>query len=143
MRDLVHRLQALQEGRSSREASRTAGLANAERPNAALFIVSGFLSNPAKDYLHDYELNNRPPFRIKYWERPVLSGLPLAMRILFVDSYSMWRVIESEIIAAEEEFLDRVWYNRKLVYLEHIEEGIEKPAPKEDYGWHGESYAEV
>ena len=105
--------------------------ANAERPNVALFIVSGFLSNPAKDYLHDYELNNRPPFRIKYWERPVLERLAsghedLIRRFLFDVARN-----ESEIIAAEEEFLDRVWYNRKLVYLEHIEEGIEKPAPKE------------
>ena len=49
--------------------------AHAERPHTALVIASGFLSNPAKDYLNDYELNNRPPFRIKYWERPVLDRL--------------------------------------------------------------------
>ena len=42
--------------------------ANAERPDIALFIVSGFLSNPAKDYLEAYKRNNKPPFKIKYWE---------------------------------------------------------------------------
>lgn len=41
--------------------------ANAERPDVALVITSNFLSNPTKDYLRDYEQNNRPPFRIKYW----------------------------------------------------------------------------
>jgi hypothetical protein len=36
---------------------------------------------------------------------------------------------ESEIAEAEQEFLDRVWYERKLVYLEHIEDGTEREAP--------------
>jgi hypothetical protein len=48
---------------------------HAERPHVALIIVSGFLSNGAKDYLEDYERNNRPPFRIKYWERPTIDRL--------------------------------------------------------------------
>src|SRR6266436_4717414 len=47
----------------------------AERPDVALFIVSGFLSNPAKDYLEAYKRNNRPPFKIKYWERPQLERM--------------------------------------------------------------------
>jgi Restriction endonuclease len=51
--------------------------AQAERPNVALIIASGFLSNAAKDYLRDFEQNNRPPFRIKYWERPTLVDLAL------------------------------------------------------------------
>src|SRR5205085_7705831 len=49
--------------------------AHAERPHTALVICSGFLSNPAKDYLREYEQNNRPPFRIKHWERPTLERL--------------------------------------------------------------------
>ena len=49
--------------------------AQSERPHVALAIVSGFLSNAAKDHLEDYERNNRPPFRIKYWERPMLEKL--------------------------------------------------------------------
>jgi len=40
---------------------------HAERPHVALIIASNFLSNPTKDYLHDYEQNNRPPFRFKVW----------------------------------------------------------------------------
>lgn len=49
--------------------------AQAERPHVALVITSGFMSNAAKDYLADYEQNNRPPFRIRYWERPRLTAL--------------------------------------------------------------------
>jgi hypothetical protein len=105
--------------------------AQAERPAVALFMVSGFLSNPAKDYLRDYEYNNRPPFRIKYWERPTLEKLAagheeLIRRYLFDIPRN-----ESEIIAAEEEFFDRVWYNRKLVMLENIAAGIEKMPPED------------
>ncbi len=89
--------------------------AHAERPHVALFIASGFLSNPAKDYLTDYEQNNRPPFRIKYWERPALERLvtgreEFVRRFLFDAPRN-----ESEIIAAEEEFFDRVWYMRSLI----------------------------
>lgn len=105
--------------------------AQAERPHVALIIASGFLSNPAKDYLHDYELNNRPPFRIKYWERPTLERIAtgheqLIRRFLFDVPRN-----ENEILEAEREFCDRVWYNRKLVYLEKIETSLEQAAPQE------------
>jgi hypothetical protein len=87
--------------------------AQAERPDVALFIASGFLSNPAKDYLHQYDLNNRPPFRIKYWERPTLERLatahePLIRRYLFDVPRN-----ESEIVEAEQEFFDKVWLRPK------------------------------
>lgn len=49
--------------------------ANAERPDVALCITSGYLSNATKDYLEAYVRNNRPPFRIRYWERKVLEDL--------------------------------------------------------------------
>jgi hypothetical protein len=39
--------------------------ASAERPQVALVVASGFLSNAAKDSLKRYEENNRPPFKIK------------------------------------------------------------------------------
>jgi hypothetical protein len=54
--------------------------AGAERPDVALVIASGFLSNGAKDYLRQYENNNRPPFRIKFWERPDLERLTRGKR---------------------------------------------------------------
>jgi tetratricopeptide (TPR) repeat protein len=46
--------------------------ASAHRPDVALFIVSGFLSNPAKDFLASYVSENKPAFRIKYLESPDL-----------------------------------------------------------------------
>jgi hypothetical protein len=49
--------------------------AEAERPDVALAVASGYLSNAAKDGLADYERNRRPPFRIRYWERPTLAQM--------------------------------------------------------------------
>jgi hypothetical protein len=78
--------------------------AHAERPHTALFIASNFLSNPAKDYLKSYEDNNRPPFRIKYWERPTLEQLTegrdeLLRRYLVQSTLRT----ESEVIAVQRE----------------------------------------
>lgn len=99
--------------------------AHAERPHVALIIASNFLSNPTKDYLHDYEQNNRPPFRIKYWERPALERLTEG-RGDFLARYLLTGMrSESEILAAEEEFFDRVWYERHLVSRHKWESGEE------------------
>lgn len=51
--------------------------AGAERPDCVLVIASGFLSNPAKHYLKQFVENNRPPYRIKVWERPKLEELTI------------------------------------------------------------------
>jgi hypothetical protein len=51
--------------------------ATSERPDKLLIIASNFLSNPTKDYLTDYQRNNRPSFKIKCWERPCLEKLSL------------------------------------------------------------------
>lgn len=86
--------------------------AHAERPHVALVIASGYLSNACKDYLRDYDQNNRPPFRIKHWERPVLEKLTRGNREL-LERFLLGGVrTESEIIAAEQEFFDRIWYER-------------------------------
>ncbi len=103
--------------------------AHAERPHVALIIASNFLSNPAKDYLRDYELNNRPPFRIKYWERPQLERLTEG-RGDFLARHLLTRMrIESEILAAEEEFFDRVWYGRHMLSAEEYERIVDGTEP--------------
>ncbi len=107
--------------------------AQAERPAVVVFIASGFLSNPAKEYLSRYEENNRPPFRIKFWERPVLDRLSrgnseLLERFLLSGGRS-----QSEIIAAEQEFFDRVWYERHLVFRQSYEAGERQEAPESIY----------
>jgi hypothetical protein len=93
---------------------------------SSLIIASGFLSNPARDYLRTYEENNRPPFRIKSWERPVLlrlaEGSPEVLRRFLGPPMRS----QSEIIAAEAEFFDRVWYERHLVHVMKHESG-ERP----------------
>lgn len=107
--------------------------ANAERPHVALVIASGFLSNPAKDYIRDYEENNRPPFRIKYWERPILDKLTRGNREL-LDRFLIGGLrSQSEIIAAEQEFFDRVWYERHLVFRHKWEAGEKEGTPESIY----------
>ena len=49
--------------------------ASAESPDVLLFVVSNFLSNPAKTWLEQFERNRRPPFRVKVWERKQLERL--------------------------------------------------------------------
>ncbi|MEU3344230.1 restriction endonuclease [Streptomyces sp. NPDC006700] len=101
--------------------------ATAERANVALVIASGYLSNPCKDFLKTYELNNRPPFRVKHWERPQLSKL-LEGRDEFISRYVDARArTEAEIVAAEEYRTNRLWYYRKEVLLHNIEIGQREP----------------
>src|SRR5262245_31930429 len=47
--------------------------AEAESPNVLLFMLSGYLSNPAKEYLEKYRQDRKPRFRIKVWEHPQLA----------------------------------------------------------------------
>ncbi|MCF6743545.1 restriction endonuclease [Blastococcus sp. KM273128] len=86
-----------------------------ERPDVALVIASGFLSNPAKDWIAQYQTNNRPPFRFRYWERPQLSGMiakDLDIAWQHSVSVSSLRSI-ADIMTAENEMFEKVWYGRK------------------------------
>jgi hypothetical protein len=89
--------------------------AAAERADVALVIASGHLSNPCKDFLKQYETINRPPFRIRYWERPTLERLTEG-RDEFINRYQLQpnARTEAEILEAEQEFFDRVWYVRHV-----------------------------
>lgn len=42
--------------------------ANTENPDKLVIIASNFLSNPCKEYLKKYVINNKPKFKIKIWE---------------------------------------------------------------------------
>jgi hypothetical protein len=93
----------------------TLAWAMAERPAVVLFIASGYLTNGAKDWIANYQRTNRPPFRIRVWEKPQLlrlveKNLDLAFRH-DVGTSTLRRV--SEILKAESEFMDRLWYGRK------------------------------
>jgi len=107
--------------------------AEAERPDVALFAVSGFLSNPSKDYLDAYKRNNRPPFKIKYWERPQFETMT-RRKITLLRKHDLTeaplRSVRT-ILGAEKEFFDRIWYDRKLVLIANIEEGKERPNASE------------
>ena len=86
----------------------------AERPAVALFAVSNFLSNPAKDYLESYRRNNNPPFKIRCWEKPQLVRM-LRRKVVLQRKYNLTDIpIRSvkQILAAEDEMFTRVWYGR-------------------------------
>jgi Restriction endonuclease len=102
--------------------------AEAERPDTALFIASGFLSNPAKDFLETYERNNRPPFKIKYWERHNIQRMT-RRKIVLLRKHNLTtdplRSVQT-ILTAEEEFFDRVWYDRHQLLRQSEREGGSK-----------------
>jgi hypothetical protein len=103
--------------------------AEAERPDVALFMVSGCLSNAAKDYLESYRRNNKPPFKIKPWELPQLERMSKKKQTLLRKHKLSEAPLRSvkQILKAEEEFFDRIWYDRKLVLIHAIKEGRAKP----------------
>ena len=88
--------------------------ANAERPDGVIIIVSNFLSNSAKDYLENYRNNNKLAYKIKCWERPTLDKL-VKNKISLIRKYNLIsdpiRNVK-DILMAEEEFSDKVWYDR-------------------------------
>jgi hypothetical protein len=98
---------------------------DAERPDVALFMVSNFLSNPSKDYLETYRRRNRPPFKVRYWEKPQLVRM-LRRKIALQRKYDLTNTpIRSvkEIVAAEDELFTRVWYGRKGTAAQYRAEG--------------------
>lgn len=89
--------------------------AEAENPDVVLVIASGYLSNPAKDWLEQYKDKRRPPFRIRYWERPHLADLVTSHPdLIYKHSVEVedFRSI-AEILEAENERFEKVWYGRK------------------------------
>ncbi len=102
--------------------------AEAESPRVALFIISGHLSNPAKRYLQEYKRNRKPPFEIRLWEKPTIEKLCRRKRAL-LRKYNLIdesiRNIE-EIVAAEVEFFDRMWYDRHQLIKCAVDEKKEK-----------------
>ena len=93
-----------------------AAWASAERPSVLLYIVSGFLSNGAKNWIESYQRNNRPSFRIRTWELPQLRNIIARHQDVAwnhdVQLSTLRRV--SDIIAKENELFDRLWYGRKM-----------------------------
>ncbi|MGY4768964.1 restriction endonuclease [Kribbella sp. CWNU-51] len=107
--------------------------AEAEKPAVVLVIASGYLSNPAKDWLSQYTRNRRPPFRIRHWEKPQLKRMLIDNPELMASHGIIPEHMRTtaEILAAEEEFFDKVWYVRKLILEERVEEGRREPLQPE------------
>jgi Restriction endonuclease len=121
-------------GIPARELQNLLAWAEAERPDVALFIVSNFLTNSAKDYLEAYKRNNRPAFKIRYWERPRLESITRGKRD-FLQMFGLLKVhlrSEREITQAEKELWDRVWYYRHLVRIrnaKYAKDGNDEAVP--------------
>lgn len=104
----------------------------AERPHTSLFVVSGFLSNGAKDYLSQYKSNNKPSFRIKCWERPDLERLTrrhITLLRKFDLTDSPIRSIR-QILKAEGELFHKRWYDRHVMLAERVKEGRDRVDPQ-------------
>lgn len=102
--------------------------AEAERPDYALVMASNFLSNPAKDYVRQYEENRKPPFKIRYWERPALQRLAEGKDNLLSKYLVQQEGLRSlnELVEAEQEFFDKVWYERhQMLILRDQEQGVD------------------
>ena len=89
--------------------------AESERPDTALIMASGFLSNPAKDWLENYTANRSPAFRIRYWERPTIERLVGRNESLMAkyDIYPASMRTVADIVNAEEEHYLKAWWGRK------------------------------
>jgi hypothetical protein len=96
----------------------------AERPSVLLYVVSNFLSNPAKNWLRDYEQNNRAPFRLKLWERKDLERI-LSSHPTLARKYSLAPAeMESTLHPAHLQYVRRPPQNT-LDYLFAFLDGIE------------------
>jgi hypothetical protein len=75
-----------------------------------------------------YERNRQPPFRIRHWEKPTLERM-LARHPKLIPRHGIiseeMRTL-AEILAAEQEYYDKVWYVRKLILDEKIERGEQR-----------------
>jgi hypothetical protein len=92
--------------------------AESQRPEVALVIAAGYLSNAAKDGLADYERTRRPPFRIRYGERPTLARM-LGKHPQLLDIHEIFiqgMRTSAQILEAEREFFDKIWYVRSLIH---------------------------
>jgi len=111
--------------------SNAAAWANAERPAVLLCMVSGFLSNGAKNWVDDYRRNNNPPFRIRTRERPQLRNLIAQHQDVAwqhdVGLSTLRRV--SDIITKGNALFDRLWYGRKKPFDHPSWDGVPAVSP--------------
>jgi len=108
--------------------------AQSQRPDVALVAASGFLSNPAKDWIEQYCKTSAPPFRIRHWERPQISEFlaqhpELTYRHEIYEQDAMRSL--AEIQAAETEMYNRRWYDRSKTRDHFVEIGQVEPLPDE------------
>ncbi|MBF5000344.1 restriction endonuclease [Nocardia sp. BSTN01] len=88
--------------------------AHSERPHVLVYVASGYFTNGAKDWAESMR-QQKPPFRIRMWELPELrtmvsDHLDVAFRH-DVEVPTLRRV--SDILVAEAEITDKLWYGRK------------------------------
>jgi HJR/Mrr/RecB family endonuclease len=124
----------------------TIAWANAERPDVVLFMASGYLTNGAKDWIADFERTNRPPYRVRVWEKPKLLRLvEPKLDVAFKHDVGMSTLRRvSEISRVEAALFDQLWWGRKpadsavddLDWPDDIKAGMvsEKRRVEEQYG---------
>jgi hypothetical protein len=101
--------------------------ATSERPHVLLFVVSNFLSNPAKLWLDEFDRNVRPPFRIKVWERKTLESLLLSQATL-VSKYRLTAGSDSSIHPAHLLYVTQPAINTVEYFFEKLERTFDTAA---------------
>lgn len=104
----------------------------AERPDVALVAASGYLSNPAKDWIDQYRRNQTPSFRLRHWERPQLNRM-ISEHPDVLLRHQIWEIDSmrspSDIKSAELEHYNRLWYERSTSRDHFVEIGQVPPLP--------------
>ena len=119
----------------------------AERPDTLHFIISGFLSNSAKQALESFKAQNRPSFRILVWERPeLLSHLEfharlrrkyelsdVAPHLALLHPVHVEYLGEAPLFTLDSFFrvLDNLEPNQRLEFLGHVKELVIAPRYRE------------
>ena len=131
-RDVVRGLQALQERRSAR---RTPEPPDVGRSGTATYRADYrlWLSAQIRRRItwKSTKRNRKPPFRIKYWERPNLEKLSAGKRSLFMEYNLMVPKLRpaKAIMDAEQEMFDRIWYDRHQLFRHKVSHGQENTSP--------------
>ncbi len=105
------------------------------RPDVLLLIASNHFSNPTKDHLKEYRNENKPPFRIKTWERPELEKNS-RNKLLLLKKYGLEDATETLDLMhpAHLSFISDTHLNRLETLFKLLEEL--KPKDRDDItGW--------
>lgn len=114
--------------------------AESSSPHTLLIAVSGFLSNPAKEHLKEYQRNRNPPFRIRLWEAPdfqrmLFGRAKLLNKYNLASSFPLLEILHP----AHKQFLTQPPFNTVDYFLSLLDD----LDPSQRNGWFYGAYVYV